>query len=88
MRILYDSKSLKFKKPFGCLRQNEECTINLCIPQFCMTESAAIVFEGEKYGGLTVPMSKISTENEYETWSATYSLKNCVLYFYYFKINT
>ena len=88
MRILYDSKSLKFKKPFGCLRQNEECTINLCIPQFCMTESAAIVFEGEKYGALTVPMSKISTENEYETWSATFSLKNCDLYFYYFKINT
>ena len=88
MRILYDSKNEKFKKPFGCLRQNEECTINLYIPQSCMTESAAIVFEGEKCGNKTVPMTKKSDVDAYEIWSAEFALDECDLYFYYFSLVT
>ena len=88
MRILYDSKNIKFKKPFGCLRQNEECTIKLYIPQSCMTESAVIVFEGEKYGSINVDMTLAARENDYDIYSAEFSLEKCDLYFYYFKINT
>ena len=88
MRILYDSKNIKFKKPFGCLRQNEECTINLYIPQSCMTESAVIVLDGEKHGRITVQMKYVSVADGYGIWSADFSLENCDLYFYYFRINT
>ena len=88
MRILYDSKKTEYKKPFGCLRQNEECTINLYIPQSCMTESTAIVLEGQKYGKYTVDMKKTDCLDGYDIWTSVFSLENCDLYFYYFHIDT
>ena len=31
MKIYYDSKDLKYKQPFGCLRQDETCTLRIDI---------------------------------------------------------
>ena len=42
MRILYDSKV--HKKPFGCLKADEECVIELHIPCCCITTSAFVEF--------------------------------------------
>lgn len=53
-----------------------------------MTESAAIVFEGEKCGNKTVPMTKKSDVDAYEIWSAEFALDECDLYFYYFSLVT
>ena len=32
MRILFDSKLPQFKTPFGCLKPNEICDLNIHIP--------------------------------------------------------
>ena len=32
MRILYDSKLLQFKSPFGTLTPNQVCTLNIHVP--------------------------------------------------------
>lgn len=88
MRILYDSKKTEYKKPFGCLRQKEECTVNLYIPQSCMTESVYIVFEGEKYGKITADMHLTDSKDGYDIWTSGFSLEKCDLYFYYFRIQT
>ena len=82
MRILYDSKKTEYKKPFGCLKQNEECTVNLYIPQSCMTESVSVVFEGENRGNSIKDMHKSSSKDGYDIWTAVFSLEKCDLYFF------
>ena len=49
MRILYDSKNLKFKSPFGPLKQNESCSIAVLIPQHCKTTSVYLVFKNHEF---------------------------------------
>ena len=39
MRILYDSKNLKYKSPFGCIKEGENCRISIDIPQNCQTKA-------------------------------------------------
>ena len=52
MRILYDSKNANFKRPFGTLKEGEECVINIHIPTSCKTKTVSLqLFEengGEK----------------------------------------
>ena len=43
MRILYDSKDLKFKKPFGCVCENQSCEISVHIPVTVNTLSVRLV---------------------------------------------
>lgn len=86
MRILFDSKNEKYKTPFGCLRQNEECTLSVYIPANCKALAAWVIIEGEDGFSLCVPFSKSSDCWEYECFKTTFSLFKCGLYFYYFKI--
>ena len=44
MRILYDSKKLIFKDPFGTLVPGQECTLHVHIPQSVGTVGAKCVF--------------------------------------------
>ena len=54
-----------------------------------MTESAVIVFEGEKTGETVADMKlTASREDGYDIWTAVFSLNSCDLYFYYFHIDT
>ena len=48
MRILFDSKNSAFKNPYGCVETDELCTINIHIPQTCLTEKVYLCLEGEK----------------------------------------
>ena len=64
MRILYDSKSDFHKKPFGCLKRNEDCTITILIPVPCETEKVFLVIKKEDGFNLTIPLSLVKKENE------------------------
>lgn len=86
MRILYDSKNSIFKKPYGCLKSGEECTISIHIPESCITNRVFICFEGQKE--LRPELFKSHTENGYDIFTGTFSLEDCGLYFYYFYIET
>ena len=88
MRILYDSKSELHKKPFGCLKKNEECTISIHIPESCKTKRAYLLIESDEGMKLTLPLSCIKKENSYEYYSETFSLYKTGLYFYHFLIET
>ena len=88
MRILYDSKSEFHKSPFGCLKRNEDCNITILIPVSCQTENVFLVLEKEDGFNLTIPLSLVKRENEYEHFKASFSLFMTGLYFYYFKIVT
>jgi len=89
MRILYDSKKVEFKKPFGALRVNELCTINIKIPSDCLAHDVYIRFVNDNTGRQSEKaMSKIISQENYDTFGADFFLDEPGLYFYHFFIQT
>ncbi len=88
MRILYDSKNEYYKSPFGCLRQNELCTLRIKIPISCQTEGVCLCINSESGIKMTVPFIFEKTDGDYDVYTTQFSLFACDLYFYYFNITT
>ena len=88
MRILFNSKNEYHKSPFGCLRQNQLCTLRIKIPISCETEKVYLCIRSESGVELTVPFAFESAEGDYEVYSTQFSLFACDLYFYYFNVVT
>ena len=87
MRILYDSRSLTCKKPFGVLRADELCTIHIQIPKGLETRFVQLVVERE--GGsepAEYPFSWAGGDGDYDTFKCDFSLPCKGLYFYWFRI--
>ena len=88
MRILYDSKNLKFKSPFGPLKQNESCSIAVLIPQHCKTTSVYLVFKNHEFiEQKRFLMTKQGEKDLYEKYTCEFSLNQTGLYFYCFYID-
>lgn len=89
MRILYDSKKLKFKSPFGCLKTGEECKVNIHIPKHCRTKEVRLeIFEESGGNYAAACLIKSSEYDEYEIYSGCFSINDLGLYFYRFYIIT
>lgn len=88
MRILFNSKNEYYKSPFGCLRQNELCTLRIKIPISCQTEVVCLCINSENGFKMTVPFDIESMDGDYEVYCTQFSLFACDLYFYYFNITT
>ena len=89
MRILYDSKNLKFKSPFGPIKQNESCSIAVLIPQHCKTTSVYLVLKNHEYiETARFLMTKKGEEDLYEKYTCEFSLDETGLYFYCFYIES
>ena len=86
MRILYNSKNEYYKSPFGCLRQNEICSLRIKIPVSCQTVSVCLYIRNEEGFEMTVPFRLETTDGDYEVYTTEFSLFANGLYFYYFKI--
>ena len=88
MRILYDSKKLYHKAPFGTLTPGQTCDLQIHVP---MTVGAVRVDccigtrEGEKV--LTVPMTLSEQRGAYGVYRGSFSLEKCGLYFYFFRVH-
>ena len=88
MRILYDSKKLCHKTPFGTLTPGQTCDLQIHVP---MTVGAVRVDccigtrEGEKV--LTVPMTLAEQRGAYGVYRGSFSLEKCGLYFYFFRVH-
>ncbi|MBO5743228.1 MAG: glycoside hydrolase family 13 protein [Clostridia bacterium] len=87
MRILYDSKNLKYKTPFGCLKAGEVCSIRLDIPSSCMAKEVILLFINEHTGKEhRFSMSFMRKEDMYDIYSLKFSIDCAGLYFYKFLI--
>ena len=86
MRILYDSKKLIHKEPFGCITPGQNCTLRLHIPGTVGTVAVFCVLQLD--GGETqrVPFTKKETRGAYEVWEGTFAIGLTGLYFYHFTI--
>ena len=86
MQILYDSKQETYKKPFGCLRQNENCEINLRIPRRMAALYVSLCIEGEEGKYIEYPLHWIGLEEGYDCYSVSFQMEQTGLYFYFFKV--
>ena len=88
MRILYDSKLLAHKDPFGTLTPGESCKLNIHIPAAVQATKVMCMVQLE--GGepcMEVPMkAQAKMEGPYEIFSGELKLEKRGLYFYYFHI--
>lgn len=95
MMIRYDSKSTQYKQPFGCLRQDQPCTIRIEIPSGIEFSQALLCIESDDGRfSRSFPMEYVrsvegaQTAEDYKIYQCVFSLSECNLYFYYFTIHT
>ena len=88
MRILFDSKKIEHKRPFGCIRELERCHLSVHVPDCCACESIALSLFSENGFALTVPMAPEGRVAPYTYYGADFTLCTAGLYFYSFKIKT
>ena len=87
MRILYDSKKLIHKDPFGTLTPNETCTLNIHIPANVGAVKAECVIRMDGTGAeQIVTMLPSETKGAYVVFRGQFSLAERGLYFYYFRV--
>ncbi len=88
MRILYDSKLLTHKKPFGTLVPEQACELNIHIPASvgAVKVLCFLLYDDEKTTAQEIPFEKKTAQGAYEIWSAQFSIPQTGLYFYYFAV--
>ena len=89
MRILYDSKQLKFKSPFGTLTPGQSCTLNIHIPATVRTTAVSCIFNHEDGAfAHSIPLEFRGKDGPYDIWSGQFSIPAPGLFFYYFHIDS
>ncbi len=87
MRILYNSKELFHKDPFGTLIPEQDCRLNIHVP--CNVQAKAvqcIISREDGTAALTVDMPLSGKKGAYDVFSGTFSIAEPGLYFYYFSV--
>ena len=87
MRILYDSKLLAHKDPFGTLTPGQRCKLTIHVPSAVQATRVVCLVQrenGEPYGEFT--LKKRMKKGPYEFFSGEFTLEERGLYFYYFHV--
>ena len=88
MRILYDSRLLRHKTPFGTLTPGEECTLTICIPAAVQTTAVRCILNYENGShAQDVALTLAEKDGPYEIYRGSFSIPREGLYFYYFYIS-
>ena len=88
MRILYDSKQLKYKTPFGTLTPEDVCTINIHIPSSVASTGVELIVSHENGNhAFNVPLTYRMKKGAYEIYQGRFTISQPGLYFYYFFIH-
>ena len=89
MRILYDSKNPEYKKPFGTVKEGEECSIKIAIPSSCCAIDAEIILKNDHTGEETRFLMVLKeSDGTYDSFECTFTLPCAGLYFYKFFVHT
>ena len=87
MRILFDSKKIKYKNPFGTLPQGQNCVLHIHIPLSVPVVHTECVFTHEDGAeAFRVTMQRVATEGAYGIYRGSFTIEQTGLYFYYFHI--
>ncbi|MGZ9586180.1 glycoside hydrolase family 13 protein [Paenibacillus marinisediminis] len=88
MAIMYDSKRLEHKDPFGCVRQDELCSMNIGIPRRYAVKEVFICVENHHGYYKEFPMVWSSLQHGLDRYSGGFALEYCDLYYYHFRVVT
>ncbi len=89
MRILYDSKQLQFKSPFGTLTPGQTCTLQIHVPHTVQAKSVECILQAENGTHVqTVTMDYAKKLGAYEIFKGSFAMEQPGLYFYFFRIIT
>ena len=88
MRILFDSKQLQYKTPFGTLVPNQICTLNIHIPSSVQARNVTCVLNYENgENAQIVPLTFQMKKGPYDIYQGSFSIPYTGLYFYFFRID-
>ena len=88
MRILYDSKQLKYKTPFGTLTPEESCTMTIYVPSTVQaTMISCIINRADGSHAMNADLPFKEKEGPYDIFQGTFSVYSTGLYFYYFFVS-
>ena len=87
MRILYNSKEIQYKDPFGTLIPGQSCTLQIRIPATVGTSRVECVLQHEDGShALSFPLEFDCAKGAYQRFRGSFQLNAPGLYFYYFRI--
>ena len=87
MRILYDSKQLIHKDPFGTLTPNQSCTLRIHIPSDVQATCVTCLFQHpDGARALTVELEYQMKKGAYDIFGGKFAMEKPGLYFYHFHV--
>lgn len=87
MRILFDSKKLCHKDPFGTLQPQQPCTLHIHVPHTAGAIRVECCLMGRDGApDLTIAMEPVEQRGAYTVFRGSFVLDVCGLYFYYFRV--
>ncbi len=88
MRILFDSKQLQYKDPFGTLTPGQRCRLHIKIPVTVPTTQVQCLLQRENGEACRqFPLELSGRDGAYEIYSGDMCIDEPGLYFYYFYIS-
>lgn len=87
MRILYDSKLLQYKDPFGTLVPGQVCHLRMDIPCHVRASSVSCIFTRDQGHSHNAELNLVRREGSYEIFEGEFTLPETGLYFYYFYVH-
>ena len=88
MRILYDSKQLQHKDPFGTLTPGQNCRMSIHIPSSVQANRVECIINDDNGCHVTNAEFFLTTrKGPYDIFEANFSFEREGLYFYYFSIS-
>ena len=84
MRILFDSKQLLHKDPFGTLTPGQSCCLQIHVPATVRASQVICRIHGEGMAEQTAVLSFSHEEGPYHIFRGSFQLAQPGLYFYYF----
>ncbi len=89
MRILFNSRLLQYKDPFGTLAPGQECSLNIHVPAHVQATRVECLFSGPD--GTHVQTSALGykmKKGAYDIFGGKFTLEKPGLYYYFFHITT
>ena len=87
MRILFDSKQLIHKDPFGTLNPGQSCTLRIHIPSDVQANHVTCLFQHpDGSRAMTVDLTYQMKKGAYDIFGGKFAMEEPGLYFYHFHI--
>lgn len=88
MEVFFQSELNKYKTPFGCVRQDESCHIMVEVLNVEETTISLVIEDDMGHERYNFIMKRVDhIDSELQCYECSFSLSECGLYYYYFRID-